>query len=64
MVRQDMSALLAPCQLGFGMHGGIQVAVYAASRYIHHLLPGHTVVKLDFKNAFNSVRRDKMLDTV
>ena len=56
--------LLIPCQLGFGVCGGIEAVIHVASHYIHHLLPGHAVVKLDFKNAFNSVRRDKMLDTI
>ena len=59
MVRPDMMDLLAPCQLGFGM-GGIEAAVHAARRYIHHPPPGHAVIKL----AFNSVCRDKMLNSV
>lgn len=64
IVRADMSALLAPCQLGFGVKGGVEAAIHSARRYLHHLTPGHAVLKLDFKNAFNLVRRDKMLNAV
>ena len=38
--------------------------VHAARRYLHHLQMGHAIVKLDFRNAFNSIWRDKMLEAV
>ena len=34
------AALLAPCQLGFGVRGGVEAAVHAASRFIANLQPG------------------------
>ena len=64
IMKSKMSALLAPTQLGFGIKGGVDAAIHAARYYLHHLTPHHAVVKLDFRNAFNSVRRDNMLNAV
>ena len=60
-VVSEMSDLLAPRQLGFGVQGGAEAAVHAARLYLANLNPGAALLKLDFKNAFNSIRRDKML---
>ena len=60
----DMGALLSPRQLGYGVKGGAVAAVHAAGTYLEDLPSGHALLKLDFKNAFNSVRRDKMLEAV
>ena len=62
-VMNEMGGLLAPVQLGYGVHRGAEAAVHAASLYIKNL-GDKCVLKLDFKNAFNSVRRDKMLEAV
>ena len=63
-MRDDMSNLLAPRQLGFGVKRGAEAAVHAARLYINNLEVNQGLVKLDFRNAFNTVRRDKMLDAV
>ena len=60
----DMADLLSPRQLGFGVKGGIEAAVHAARLFLYQLPPDEAFVKLDFKNAFNSLRRDRMLDSV
>ena len=57
----EMSDLLAPRQLGFGVKGGAEAAIHAARLYLANLDSSAAVVKLDFKNAFNSIRRDRML---
>ena len=44
--------------------GGCEAAVHAARLYLLNLNPNHVLLKLDFRNAFNSVRRDKMLEAV
>ncbi len=59
-----MSASLAPLQLGVGIPGGAEAAVHAARRYISTMPDSHVVVKLDFANAFNTLRRDCMLEAV
>lgn len=59
-VRGSAAAYLSPRQLGFGTRGGSEIAVHAARTF----LAEHSravMVKIDFKNAFNSHRRDTML---
>ena len=59
--KQSIPDLLAPRQLGYGITGGVEAAVHAARCYLQNLQQGEVLVKVDFKNAFNSIRRDKML---
>ncbi len=63
-VSDEMAELLAPRQLGFGVRNGAEAAVHAARQFLHNKDPSHAVVKLDFTNAFNSVRRDFVLSAV
>ena len=56
--------LLAPHQLGFGIPGGVEAAIHACRVYLSHLPPNKAVLKVDFENAFNSIRRDKILCAV
>ena len=63
-VMEDMGNLLAPCQLGYGVKRGVEAAVHSARLYLKNLQPGHLLLKLDFRNAFNSIHRDKMLEVV
>lgn len=63
-VRSQMSTLLAPRQLGYGTPQGAEAAVHAARRYLNSLQPDYVLLKLDFANAFNCIRRDKMLSKV
>ena len=58
-----MATLLSPRQLGYGVRGGAEVAIHAARKYLKDLPDEHAMVKLDF-SAFNSLRRDKMLEAV
>ena len=44
-----------------GGGGGAEAAVHATWMYAGDLDDNHWIVKLDFKNVFNSLRRDKML---
>ena len=62
-VRDKMAALLAPRQLGYGVRGGAEAAVHAARLYVQDL-QHRCVLKLDFRNAFSTLRRDKMLQAV
>lgn len=50
-----------PCQLGYGTALGCEAAVHATHHYLRNLQPGQAILKLDFKNAFNCIRQDKML---
>ena len=54
----------SPIQLGVGTPGGCEAAVHATRRYIEALPESHVVVKINYKNAFNTLRRDLMLQSV
>ena len=63
--REVSITLLAPSrQLGFGISGGIEAAVRAARCYLENMNRGKLFVKVDFRNAFNTVRRDSILEAV
>ena len=62
-VRDEMIDLLAPIQLGYSVRGGAEAVVHAARLYMQDLKQ-KCVLKLDFRNAFNSLRRDKILQAV
>ena len=59
---EGMGILLSPRQLGYGVRNGAEAAVHAARLYLQKADPSSVVVKLDFSNAFNSIRRDRMLE--
>ena len=63
-VVDQMATLLAPRQLGYGVRNGAEAAVHAARMYLSNPDPSIVFLKLDFQNAFNSLRRDKMLQAV
>ena len=63
-VMEEMGELLLPRQLGYGVRGGAEAAVHAARLYLQDLDPDKAILKLDFKNAFNSIHRDKVLAAV
>ena len=62
--KEASATLLAPRQLGFGVQGGAEAAVRAARRYLEKMEQGKLLVKIDFRNAFNTVRRDAILEAV
>ena len=61
LVKEEMGELLLPRQLRCGVKRGVKAAVHEAWPFIHGLNDDQVFVKLDFRNAFNSGRRDKML---
>ena len=63
-VMMTMGTLLAPRQLGYGVPLGPEAAVHTAQIFLHNLQPGQLIMKFDFRNAFNSLRRDKMVAAV
>ena len=60
----DCLTHLKPRQLGVGVKGGAEALVHGARQYLDNLPDDHVFVKLDFTNAFNSVRRDAMREAV
>ena len=61
MVVTDMAL---PRQLGYGVRGGSEAAIHAAHYFLTNMGTDQAVVKLDFTNAVNSIRRDQMLKEV
>ena len=60
----EMAMLLSPRQLGYGVSKGAEAAVHAARFYLRNIGSNKVLLKLDFTNAFNSIRRDRMLEAV
>jgi Reverse transcriptase (RNA-dependent DNA polymerase) len=58
------AALFSPYQLGVGVPRATEAAVHAARRFVAGLGPGEGLLKLDFSNAFNCIRRDVILHCV
>ncbi len=56
MVIDDMVALLAPQQLGYGVKGGAETAAHAARKFLVNMDSKCALVKLDFKNALATGR--------
>ena len=55
---------LQPVQVGVGVSGGTEAAIYATRRLLSRLPDNHIFVKLDFSNAFNSMRRNTILTSM
>ena len=50
----------APFQMGAGAKNGAETAVHAARIFFENANDSDVFLKLDFSNAFNTIRRDKM----
>ena len=61
--KQLIGLLLASYQLGYGSYGADAIA-HATRVYLESLQPDQVIVKLDFSNVFNFIRRDKMFAAV
>ena len=61
-VASHVQAYLAPKQLGFGTKLGAEAAIHCARSFLRTITMDQVMVKLDFQNAFNSIRRDKVLE--
>lgn len=62
-LNEDLGNYFRPLQLGFGSKGGAEAAVHATRTFIHDQSPD-ILVKIDIKNAFNSLERDIMLKSL
>lgn len=55
----------SPHQLGVGIKGGAEIGAHAARRYWSHAHDtAKAFLKLDFRNAFNEIRRDSLLHII
>ena len=56
LLREIMGALLSPLQLPYGTPRCAEIVVHSGLRYLSNLTKDHLMFKLDFMNAFNSIR--------
>lgn len=63
-IANDLSNMLKPKQLGFSVRGGCEAAVHAARIFLECNDDAEIFIKVDVRNAFNSVFRSKMLQIV
>jgi len=61
---ESCGGVLGQTQLGVGTKGGAEALVHAARRYLMSMDGTRAFVKLDFTNAFNSIRRDVVMEAV
>ena len=61
LLSEALGKELRPVQLGFGTLGGCEAAVHAARKYINGTRERRVFIKIDMRNAFNSIRRDTIL---
>ena len=62
--RAAITESLGAHQLGFGRKGGTEAVAHAARSFVSSCPPGFAFLKLDFRNAFNTLRRDHLLRVV
>ena len=60
--QDQLAGYFKPLQLGVAVAGGCEAAVHATRHFVTQMSTGDAVVKVDFSNAFNSIRRDVMLN--
>ena len=58
---QELGSFLRPNQFGFATKGGSEAAAHAARHYLNNDPQNKVFLKLDIKNAFNSMHRDVFL---
>jgi len=58
------SDILMPHQLGIGAKGGAEAIIHASKAFLDCISDSQALIKLDFCNAFNTLRRDCLLEAV
>lgn len=60
---QKLSDILSPIQLGTGTRYGAEAAAHASRAFLEAMSDDMVFLKVDFSNAFNTVRRDVIAET-
>ena len=63
-ISRELGILLRPNQLGYSSKGGSEAAAHAARHYLKSNTQDKVFLKLDIKNAFNTMNRDVILQKV
>ena len=64
IVTKRLSSTLVPLQLGAGCPNGAEAAAHAARAFVDNPREEEVLVKLDFSNAFNTLRRDRIAECI
>ncbi len=59
-----VAARLAPKQLGVGVSNGLEACIHTTRAFLENRKHDQLVAKIDFRNAFNCLRRDCLLEAV
>jgi hypothetical protein len=62
--QSPVSSSFAPLQMGVGIRGGAETLIHKVRQWHSNALPFHGLLQLDFQNAFNSVSRQHLLQSV
>jgi len=65
-VINEARQFLAYCQFGVGFPGGAEAIIHSANRFLqsHSTSLNYTIATIDFKNAFNSINRNLIFDSI
>ena len=64
-VKENISQYFHPYQLGFGTPRGCEAIIHSVRTFLQlNEMSNKILLKLDFKNAFNTVERDSMLQAI
>lgn len=63
-VKSFFSDAFAPDQISFGITDGAEAAVHSARSFVNKANKDDVLLKLDFSNAFNSMRRDHVASCI
>lgn len=64
IVKNDIPALLLPHQLGVGTPLGTEAIIHTMAAAVENLAEDEAILQIDFKNAFNLVAREKIIELV
>lgn len=63
-LKVEVASKLRPSQLGFAVKGGAEAIVHTVREFVSRAETCKVIVKLDFVNAFNTFRRDMLVECV
>ena len=64
LVFEEVKKVLHPLQLGVWVKGEVEAAIHSVRSLVNALPDNWSLLKVDFINAFNTLRRDSLLEAV
>ena len=63
-IQENLGSYLRPVQLGYGIKGGCEASVHAVRSFLRTQSSMKVLLKVDFSNAFNSIKRSEILKRI